>query len=279
MPGIDIEGTGYSVYAPGSSFGPYTTGAYEFVWIDHGGASFATGAERHELRRHSVVLSVPGERNRYDWSAEETTRHGFVLFTLDGGAAPRSRVRPLPEDDAVLATLRHVRLLDTARPPGWRELARTALTFAVGAFAVDLPAPGRTAERALPAPVERSLLHVSDLWSGGAPLRSPRLDELAAAASVTPEHLCRLYRKEVGHGPLAALRLLRLSHGATLLARSNLTVAQVARAAGFASPYNFSRAFKEAFGRSPSDFRAAGRPFVDLPDRLRPLASHLNGIL
>lgn len=279
MPGIDIEGTGYSVYAPGSSFGPYTTGAFEFVWIDHGGASFTTGGQRYALRRHSVVLSVPGEQNRYDWSADGTTRHGFVLFTADGPDAPLPRVRLLPEDDAVLATLRHVRLLDTARPPGWRELATTALTYAVGAFAMDLPAPGRTAERVLPAPVERSILHVSDLWSAGGPLRSPGLDELAAAAAVTPEHLCRLYRKEVGHGPLAALRLLRLSHGATLLARSNLTVAQVARAAGFASPYHFSRAFKDAFGRSPSDFRAGGRPFVDLPDRLRPLAAHLNGVL
>jgi len=279
MPEIDIEGTGYSVYAPGSSFGPYLTGTYEFVWIDHGGASFATDGERHDLCRHSVVLSVPGEWNQYDWSAEETTRHGFVLFTAGGAATPRSRVRGLPEDDAVLATLRHVRLLDTARPPGWRELARAALTYAVGAFAVDLPAPGRTAERALPAPVERSILYVSDLWSAGAPLRPPSLAELAAAAAVTPEHLCRLYRKEVGQGPLAALRLLRLSHGATLLARSNLTVAQVARATGFAGPYHFSRAFKDAFGRSPSDFRANGRPFVDLPDRLRPLAAHLNGIL
>jgi AraC-like DNA-binding protein len=279
MPDIDIGWTGYSVYAPGSSFGPYTTTTYEFVWIDHGGASFTTGGERHALRRGSVVLSAPGERNVYDWSGGGITRHGFVLFTAGGPAAPRPRVRRLPDGDAVLATLRHIRLLDTARPPGWEELARTALSFAVLAFAVDLPLSGGSADRVLPAPIERSILHVSGRWSAGRPLDPPTLDELAAAAGVTPEHLCRVYRKELGYGPLAALRMLRLSHAATLLARSNLTIAQVARATGFTSPFHFSRAFKAAFDRSPTEFRGTERPCADLPDRLRSLAAHLNGIL
>jgi AraC family transcriptional regulator len=64
-----------------------------------------------------------------------------------------------------------------------------------------------------------------------------------------------------GTGPVAAFELVRLARAATLLARSNLSVAAVAEACGFANPYHFSRRFRGTYGQPPGRYRrAATRP-------------------
>jgi len=84
------------------------------------------------------------------------------------------------------------------------------------------------------------------------------LDALAQAAAVSPKHLCRLFGQAVGRPPMRWVMDTRLTHAQTLLRRSNLNVQQVAHRCGFASPFHFSRAYKQRFGRPPSADRARG---------------------
>lgn len=55
---------------------------------------------------------------------------------------------------------------------------------------------------------------------------------LAAAAHVTPEHLCRVWTANLGCGPITSLRLLRLARAGDLLRRSNTSVSAVADEVG-----------------------------------------------
>jgi AraC family transcriptional regulator len=58
----------------------------------------------------------------------------------------------------------------------------------------------------------------------------------------------------------AFIARVRLEHAATLLgARPRRPVTDIALECGFASPSSFSRAFREAYGMTPSDWRAGGR--------------------
>ena len=82
------------------------------------------------------------------------------------------------------------------------------------------------------------------------------LDDLARAAFVSPEHLCRLFQSATGRSPMQTVRLARLDRALALLSRSNYSVAQIAQLNGFASPFHFSRRFKDAFGCSPQQLRA-----------------------
>jgi AraC-like DNA-binding protein len=82
------------------------------------------------------------------------------------------------------------------------------------------------------------------------------LSELARAAFVSPEHLCRLFQSATGRSPMQTVRLARLDRALILLARSNYSVAQIAHLNGFASPFHFSRKFKDAFGCAPQQLRA-----------------------
>jgi transcriptional regulator GlxA family with amidase domain len=53
------------------------------------------------------------------------------------------------------------------------------------------------------------------------------------------------------------VRLARLDRAATLLARSNYSVAEIARMCGFGDAFHFSRRFKAAYGQSPLQMRRA----------------------
>lgn len=92
------------------------------------------------------------------------------------------------------------------------------------------------------------------------------LKALAAPACMAPLHFHRVFRGLVGETPLQLHRRLRLERAAwRLAAHGEATVLRIALDAGYETHETFTRAFREAFGRSPSEHRAlaasgAGRP-------------------
>jgi AraC family transcriptional regulator len=93
---------------------------------------------------------------------------------------------------------------------------------------------------------------------------------------VSKEHLGRLFRQHYGAAIVGSLELIRLGRAATLLARSNLSVTEVAANAGFGDPLHFSRRFRRAYGVSPREYRAGDRRAdpLDTPG-LRALSARL----
>jgi AraC family transcriptional regulator len=83
------------------------------------------------------------------------------------------------------------------------------------------------------------------------------LRELAGGACLSAGYLSRLFRRSYGIGPVAAFELLRLARAATLLVRSNLSVAEIAHDCGFANPYHVSRRFHVVYGQPPGRYRRA----------------------
>ncbi len=78
--------------------------------------------------------------------------------------------------------------------------------------------------------------------------------ELAAAASCTPAHLSRLFRRAIGVPPLRHFRHLQMEAAAAELA-AGAGVTATAAALGFADPFHFSRCFRRWAGRPPSRAR------------------------
>ena len=103
-------------------------------------------------------------------------------------------------------------------------------------------------------------------WSSGS-LRILPAAELAVAAGVSPGHLFRVFRAELGCGPARALELVRLARSAAMLQRSNASLPAVAAQHGFANAYHFSRRFSQAYRMPPGTFRTLGLG----PDPLEPI--------
>jgi AraC-like DNA-binding protein len=90
-----------------------------------------------------------------------------------------------------------------------------------------------------------------------APERRWTVAELAASAYVSRSALDARFREVLGRSPIRYLTDWRLHVAKDLLGTTTLSVHVVAHRVGYESEEAFSRAFKRAFGSSPSHWRTA----------------------
>lgn len=271
---VDPAGHGLAVYPAGSSFGPRRLGDWEFVWIVEGEAEWTVDGVAHPAPPGTVTLARPGMVDGYRWDQRRDSRHGFVHFSLglEGVRCPPPESWPLlrrcDADSVVQPLLKScIRALDE-RGPGWRELACGALRHALLAFVAGGGAVAGDEPPTPPAAVARALVRLREAWDGSEAWTPLSISALARAAGVSREHLARAFQRHFGTSPRAAQLALRLDRAAHLLARTDLTVNEVGRLAGFADQFHFSRRFSAAYGASPRAFRkriAAGAPLPQHP--------------
>lgn len=87
---------------------------------------------------------------------------------------------------------------------------------------------------------------------------NPSLHEIAVAAGISPEHLCRKFRECYGVAPVHYGLKLRISAAEQLLATSNLSIGEISSRLGFCDVYTFSKAFKRELKTAPAVFRKKG---------------------
>ena len=87
------------------------------------------------------------------------------------------------------------------------------------------------------------------------------LIRLSEEEGVTPEHLCRSFKRAYGDTPVAYLVKLRLTHARRLLLSTDLSVNEIRDCCGFLSSSYFYTAFKRREGMAPGRYREiyAGR--------------------
>lgn len=83
----------------------------------------------------------------------------------------------------------------------------------------------------------------------------PSLDEVATVAAFSPYHFHRLFTAYTGESLSAFIRRLRLERAANRLRQTFDPITEIALDAGYETPTNFGKAFRQQFGQSPSEFR------------------------
>jgi AraC-like DNA-binding protein len=89
-----------------------------------------------------------------------------------------------------------------------------------------------------------------------APERKWTVADLATEAAASRSLLDGRFREVLGLSPIRYVKEWRMRIAQDLLATTDVTIASVARRVGYESEEAFSRAFKRAYGRSPSLWRA-----------------------
>jgi AraC-like DNA-binding protein len=89
-----------------------------------------------------------------------------------------------------------------------------------------------------------------------APERKWTVADLATEAAASRSLLDGRFREVLGLSPIRYVKEWRMRIAQDLLATTDVTIASVARRVGYDSEEAFSRAFKRAYGRSPSLWRA-----------------------
>jgi AraC-like DNA-binding protein len=174
-----------------------------------------TGGERHWVREGDVIVLPYGDR--------------YAM----GGATPAETVP----------------ILDLLDPLPWAELP--VIRHGGGGARTDIVCGYMMSDDPLFDPVVApalSLIH-------GQPDRSWTVRDLAARTAVSRSLLDQEFRAVLGRSPIRYLTEWRMHLADDLLATTDTPVATVARRVGYDSAEAFSRAFKRARGRSPSQWR------------------------
>lgn len=87
-------------------------------------------------------------------------------------------------------------------------------------------------------------------------MRDPELnvEDLGKDMGLSRVQLYRKLKSLTNYAPNELLRQARLKKAISLLASSEMTVAEIAYEVGFSSPSYFTKCYKEQFGESPTDF-------------------------
>ncbi len=111
-------------------------------------------------------------------------------------------------------------------------------------------APFSPAWKGSRATVERGLR----LINGGA-LDGSGVEVLSDRLGIGTRHLSRLFQKHLGASPIQVAKTARVQRAKRLLDATDLSMAQIAMRAGFASLRRFNAVFAEVYARPPTDIR------------------------
>jgi AraC family transcriptional regulator of adaptative response / DNA-3-methyladenine glycosylase II len=111
-------------------------------------------------------------------------------------------------------------------------------------------APGTPAWLGTSAVVRRALRLIDE-----GILDNSSVDDLANKLGLGSRHLRRLFLQHVGASPISFAQTRRLHFAKRLLDETNLPVTEIALAAGFGSVRRFNTAFRQTYGRAPSELR------------------------
>lgn len=87
---------------------------------------------------------------------------------------------------------------------------------------------------------------IAETWS---------LDALAAEVHLSRSQLVRSFDAATGTSPMAYLRKMRAERMARLLASTDLSIGEAARAVGCKNQFHASQCFHAAYGISPTEYR------------------------
>ena len=263
MPGIDLPRVGEVVfgqvdYAAGGTFGPRIQRNLQLVVLDRGSVTVTTDGRRRRLGPGEVVGQWPGGQEHYAFDEQTSSSHRWVALTLEdpGGGWVEAAKHLWPAVVRETEAMREIFALGWSGleaeggTPALRRALGMAYATAFAAAGVDAGSVPGLVDPRLPRPLLEMRRVIEARYAG--PLE---LADLAEAASVTPAHLVRLCRKHLDTTPIRLLWGSRLDRGIDLVKHTGLDVAEIAYRVGFASPFHFSRKFKEKVGVAPSEQR------------------------
>jgi AraC-like DNA-binding protein len=89
--------------------------------------------------------------------------------------------------------------------------------------------------------------------------RSWRVKDIASHCGKSPAQIHRIFQSAIGSSPIAYIRRIRIEQAMQKLLSTGDSVAEIAYQVGYNDPFFFSRDFKKAVGRSPTEYWAHER--------------------
>jgi len=246
---------GSIVYPPGGTYGPRIQQDYQLVLLYKGSMRVEIDGTEFNLPTGHVMLLCPGRKEMFTFSKNEETWHRWIHVTVPeerdtiGGMLRQLQFTSIPISAAMNEMFEAMLALHKSGIDFDHEAIRALAMTALSLYWHECKRT-QDRDRTAHSSVVRAKAFIHDQYD-----RSLSLDQIAAVAGVTPEHLVRLFRKEEAATPMQYLWKYRMHHAIELLEQTGLSVAEIAERTGFKTVQHLSNMIKKHKGRCPSDIR------------------------
>lgn len=248
--------------------------SFEFVYIEHGRASWETDCGHFETRAGDVFHTRPNERHRGGYNIIEPFR--FWWFTLNIPPANKEQRRQSnwlqmneQEQNQLLDGLwnlqrvihvgphliGHFRRMKRALQKGG-DLSNLEVKVTIIDFMLNLMRP--ESNDFLPDDLNRNIQQLINRMETN-PDWSPRLHELAKLVNVSPSYFHRIFQTCTGLTPKSYLDRIKIAEANRLLKDSDLSVMEISLRLGYATTQHFATVFRRMMGQSPTQWRYSER--------------------
>jgi len=270
---------GYKSYPvtphPTAYYLPWNTGRklpeYQAVYVTRGRGEFESTPTGHvEIGEGTVFLLFPDVWHRYRPSMETGWDEYWISFSGDtmdrlveeGFFSAEHPVHVTGVDETILTPYRSLLERLQGEVAGFPQLV-AANTMEILAAVL---AAGETKSADLAGSAPSNAVTVSDrlvadalriIWEQSE--RDLTVGDVASQMPLTQRSLERRFREALGHTIHDEIIRCRLERARRLLAKTDLSIKEVAAASGFPNPDNMGRAFQRFEGVSPSEYRGSHR--------------------
>lgn len=244
---------GQVTYPPGGYYGPRIQPDFELVVIHSGDCNVLLNGEQRHIPPGSVALFLPGNREHYHFSIDRETHHSWI--SVAPRCMPPTLARELKKAAFVAAPSEVFNrlfsaglVMGTSHTPA-AERVITQLAVLLFAEFLHLTDAGRTGKQQ-PKPLRKALSYMEDHFAD-----EHCLTGTLRASGVSRNAIIRHFTQELGLPPARYLWRLRTEHGISMLAKTGLTISEIAYQCGFKTPFHFSRLVRQHQGCPPRTVR------------------------
>ncbi len=249
IPGLRLQKTAYRVNSQSSLHSHENA---RFVFVLQG--NFTEKYEQKKRECHSLTMIVRPPLERH---AENYHGNGIVCLSVDIHPEWMERLRQYGVNIDYSADFYNPNLSALIlKLNNEFDAEDTASALAIEAFLLEISVEAfrRNTDIITDGKIPRWLLTAKDFIHAEFVL-NPTLDEIAAAASVHPVHLSRIFRRHFRCTIAEYIRRLRVESACSALAQSGKSLVEIAAACGFADQSHFSRNFKRVMNVTPAEYR------------------------
>lgn len=233
---------------------------HQVLLVESGGGAASLEGINHPLTAASLVNVPPGHVHAFrftqgtsGWVATMADELLDAIFVQVGDVrSDLGRACVIQADASIQRAMQQIWQefsgRSKARALVLRGLSATLLGWVARAMEEEVPVQTHLRESNL---VQRLKTLIEEHY-----LEQWRVSDYANALSVSPTHLSRVTRAATGQSALRLIEARSMREARRHLAYTNLSIATIAYAMGYADPAYFTRVFTQDAGISPRAFRA-----------------------
>lgn len=238
-------------------FGPYVRENYVIHVVTGGKGTFVADGKKHELSGGNVFAIYPGEETVY--SADDNDPWSYMWVGFNGREAENVirkigflRERPvikIERTDGMTAALE--RILEAKQLTVAAAMKRTAAFYD---FLAILMEQSRKEGTFMDDTEDRYVSRAVEIIATSY-MDRVRISEVADVLGINRSYLSSIFKRKMHMSPQEFLINMRLEKAAQLLRDTQDQIGSVAAAVGYTDALAFSKAFKQKYNETPSDFR------------------------